>query len=116
MKDRLQARGTLPLLSGHRPEAPNADLAVTDKFTGEVATRVAMAEPPAIDRAIAAAVDAAEPMGRMRGYERQAVLNHCVKRFTERSEELAMSLCIEAGKPIRDSRGEAGKEIASDRL
>jgi acyl-CoA reductase-like NAD-dependent aldehyde dehydrogenase len=105
-----------PYYLANRPESPNADLEVTDKFTGAVATRVAMAEPAAIDRAIAAAVDATEPMRRMRGYERQAVLNHCVQRFTERSEELAMSLCIEAGKPIRDARGEAGRLIDTFRI
>ncbi len=33
-------------------------------------------------------------------YERQDILYHCVKRFEERFEELAMVLCIEAGKPI----------------
>ena len=35
-------------------------------------------------------------------YARQEVLSHCVRRFEERFEELAMSLCIEAGKPIKD--------------
>ncbi len=105
-----------PYYLANRPEAPNADLEVTDKFTGEVATRVAMAEPEAIDRAITAAVAAAEPMRRMRAYERQAVINHCVQRFTDRAEELAMSLCIEAGKPIRDARGEASRLIDTFRI
>ncbi|MEE8169511.1 MAG: aldehyde dehydrogenase family protein, partial [Phycisphaerae bacterium] len=92
------------------------DLVVTDKYTGEPATRVAMADPAAIDRAIGKAVDAAEPMRRMAAYERQAVLNHCVKRFTERFDELAMSLCIEAGKPIKDSRGEVSRLIDTFRV
>src|SRR5690606_15562454 len=34
-----------------------------------------------------------------------------VARFRERSEELAEALCIEAGKPIRDSRGEVARLI-----
>ena len=41
-----------------------------------------------IDQAIAAAVKAAGPMGKMAPYERQAVLNHCVRRFEERAAEL----------------------------
>lgn len=105
-----------PYYLANRPESPNADLAVTDKFTGEVATRVAMADPAAIDRAIAAAVEATGPMRKLRAYERQAVLDHCVRRFTERSDELAMSLCIEAGKPIRDARGEVGRLIDTFRI
>ena len=89
-----------PYFVGNQPQAPNADLEVTDKYSGEVATRVAMADAETIGQAIAAAVKAAEPMRKMAPYERQAVLNHCVHRFEERAEELAMSLCIEAGKPI----------------
>jgi len=105
-----------PYYLANEPIAANTDLAVTDKFTGEVATRVAMADRTAIDAAIAASVEAAEPMRKMKPYQRQAVLNHCVQRFTERSDELAMSLCIEAGKPIKDSRGEVSRLIDTFRI
>src|SRR4029453_5238984 len=53
-----------------QPLPPNHDLEVGDKYSGEVATRVAMADPAAIDAAIAAAVEAAEPMGRPPSHER----------------------------------------------
>ena len=109
-------RATYPLYVANKAEQPNTDLAVTDKFTGAVATRVAMADASTIDRAIAAAVAAAEPMAAMAAYERQAVLAHCVTRFTERFEELAYALCIEAGKPIRDARGEVGRLIDTFRI
>jgi acyl-CoA reductase-like NAD-dependent aldehyde dehydrogenase len=105
-----------PLYVANKPEQPNTDLAVTDKFTGAVATRVALADAATIDRGIAAAVEAAAPMAAMAAYERQAVLMHCVKRFTERADELAALLCIEAGKPIRDSRGEVGRLIDTFRI
>jgi acyl-CoA reductase-like NAD-dependent aldehyde dehydrogenase len=39
------------------------------------------------------------------------VLEHCVTRFTARQEELALALCIEAGKPIKDARGEVTRLI-----
>ena len=52
----------------------------------------------------------------MPAYQRQAVLQHCVRRFTERAEELAMSLCVEAGKPIKDSRGEVTRLIDTFRI
>jgi acyl-CoA reductase-like NAD-dependent aldehyde dehydrogenase len=109
-------RDAYPYYVANRPEAPNRDLEVLDKYSGEVATRVAMADESAIDRAIDAAVAAAGPMARMAAYERQAVLDHCVRRFRERSEELAEALCIEAGKPIRDSRGEVGRLIDTFRV
>lgn len=109
-------RETYPLYVANKAEQPNADLVVTDKYTGLPATRVALADAETIDRGIAAAVAAAEPMARMAAYERQAVLAHCVTRFTERFDELAYALCIEAGKPIRDARGEVGRLIDTFRI
>jgi acyl-CoA reductase-like NAD-dependent aldehyde dehydrogenase len=100
-----------PLYVGNQPESPNQDLEVIDKFTGEVATRVALADDATIDRAIGLAADAAESMAALAAYERKAVLDHCVERFRERFEELAMALCIEAGKPIKDARGEVTRLI-----
>ncbi len=100
-----------PFYLANKPEQPNADLVVTDKYSGEVATRVAMASPADIDRAIAAAVKAQHSFATMPAHRRQKVLEHCVSRFRERAEELALALCIEAGKPIRDSRGEVSRLI-----
>ncbi|MDB5423087.1 MAG: aldehyde dehydrogenase [Phenylobacterium sp.] len=105
-----------PLYLANVAQSPNQDLEVTDKFTGEVATRVAQADAATIDAGIAACVEAAEPMARMAAYERQAVLAHCVTRFTERYDELAYALCVEAGKPIRDSRGEVTRLIDTFRI
>jgi acyl-CoA reductase-like NAD-dependent aldehyde dehydrogenase len=105
-----------PYYLANRPHAPNHDLEVLDKFRGEVATRVAMADTAAIDAAIGAAVRAAEPMRKLAAYERRDVLQHCVGRFEERAEELALALCVEAGKPIRDSRGEVGRLIDTFRI
>jgi acyl-CoA reductase-like NAD-dependent aldehyde dehydrogenase len=105
-----------PLYLANEAQTPNLDLAVTDKYTGEVATRVALADAATIDAAIGWAVEATEPMARMAAYERQAVLAHCVTRFTERFEELSYALCVEAGKPIRDSRGEVGRLIDTFRI
>lgn len=109
-------RDRYPYYLANAPEAPNADLEVVDKYSGEVATRVALADNDAIDRAIGLAVDAAEPMRELPAYARQEVLKHCVERFTERAEELAMALCIEAGKPIKDARGEVSRLIDTFRI
>lgn len=100
-----------PYFLGNKPVFANRDLDVVDKYTGEVATRVALADEAAIDLAIARAVGAAEPMRRMPAYARREVLEHCAARFKERADELAMALCIEAGKPIVHSRGEVQRLI-----
>src|SRR5690554_631420 len=100
-----------PLYLNNVAVQPNEDLEVTDKFTNEVAFRTARATPEIIEEAIAGAVEATEPMARMASYERQNVLQHCVDRFKERYDELAYALCVEAGKPIRDSEGEVTRLI-----
>jgi acyl-CoA reductase-like NAD-dependent aldehyde dehydrogenase len=109
-------KASYPLYLANEAKSPNQDLVVTDKFTGEPATRVAQADAATIDAGIAACVEATEPMAEMAAYERQVVLAHCVTRFQERFDELAMALCIEAGKPIRDSRGEVTRLIDTFRI
>ena len=52
----------------------------------------------------------------MASYERQNVLQHCVDRFKERFDELAYSLCVEAGKPIKDAEGETTRLIDTFRI
>ncbi|WP_186164183.1 aldehyde dehydrogenase family protein [Burkholderia gladioli] len=94
----------------------NTDLEVTDKYSGKVATRVALADAKAIDAAIAAAVEAEKPFAAWPSFRRQAVLDHCVTRFRERFDELADALCIEAGKPINDSKGEVTRLIDTFRV
>jgi len=80
---------------------------VLDKDTGEVATRVAMADAEAIDRAIGAAEAAAAPMRELRAYQRQAVLDHCVQRVIVheslyerfRAELVAAARALKMGDP-----------------
>ncbi len=105
-----------PLYLNNKAVQSNTDLAVTDKYTGEVAFRVALADSKTIDAGIAGAVKAAEPMAQMASYERQNVLTHCVSRFKERFDELAYALCVEAGKPIKDSEGEVTRLIDTFRI
>ena len=112
----MKLNDTYPLYLNNKAAQPNTSLAVTDKYTGEVAFHTALATPDVIDEAIAGAVRAAEPMARMASYERQAVLDHCVTRFRERFDELAYALCVEAGKPIADSEGEVTRLIDTFRI
>ncbi|WP_114417161.1 aldehyde dehydrogenase family protein [Marinospirillum perlucidum] len=110
----LQA--SYPYYLANKAVTPNQDLVVYDKYSGEAATRVALADAAAIDQAIAAAAAAAEPMRKLPAYKRQAILNFCVERFEQRFEELAEALCIEAGKPIKDARGEVTRLIDTFRI
>src|SRR3546814_2920153 len=112
----VKLKDVYPLYLNNKAAQPNTDLAVTDKFTGEVAFRTALATPDVIDEAIAGAVRAAEPMARLASFEKQGVLNHCVGRFRERFDELAYSLCVKAGTPLADSEGEVTRLIDTFRI
>ncbi len=102
---------TYPFYIANQPRTPNTDLAVTDKSSGETVTRVPQAGPEHVEQAIAASAKAAKAMAKLPAYKRQAVLEHCVSRFRERANELAEALCLEAGKPIKDSKGEVARLI-----
>ncbi|URX64777.1 aldehyde dehydrogenase family protein [Luteibacter anthropi] len=105
-----------PYYLANKPVKAKAKLDVTDKYTGKVATRVALPDADALEQAIAAATAAAPAMKRFKPYERQAVLEHCVKRFRERQDELAYALCVEAGKPIKDATGEVTRLIETFKI
>jgi acyl-CoA reductase-like NAD-dependent aldehyde dehydrogenase len=91
-------------------------LEVTNKYTGQTATRVVQADRAAMEQAIAAAAQAFATTRRTPGYQRQRVLQQVVERVTQRHEELAQALAIEAGKPIRDARGEVTRLIDTFRI
>lgn len=109
-------KDSYPYYLANEAVAANTAMAVLDKYSGEVATRVAQADAGTVDLAIAAAHDARGAMAALPPDARRDVLDHCVRRFSERREELALALCIEAGKPIRDARGEVDRLIDTFRI
>ena len=104
-------RKEYPYILANEAVYANSDLVVKDKYTGETATRVALADSNVIEIGIQAAEDSMEPLAEMATFERQAVLEHCVNRFKELFDELAFALCVEAGKPIKDAKGEVERLI-----
>ncbi len=105
-----------PYYLANKPVAANTDLVVLDKYSGKRATRVAFADATTVRKAIVAAHKAREAMAALPPDARRDVLDHCACRFSERAEELALALCIEAGKPIRDARGEVARLIDTFRI
>ena len=104
-------RKEYPYILANEAVYANSDLVVKDKYTGETATRVALADSNVIEMGIQSAVDSMEPLAEMATFERQSVLEHCVNRFKELFDELAFALCVEAGKPIKDAEGEVERLI-----
>src|SRR4051794_36440052 len=67
---------------------------------------VAQATRADADAAIAAAVCAFEVTRRMSAYERQRILRKVAEVIRAEREELARTLALEAGKPIKTARAE----------
>ena len=105
-----------PYYLANAPMQPNGDLDVCDKYSGDRVARVAFADAGAIEQAIAAAYAARADMAAFPPDARRDVLEHCVRRFDQRREELALALCIEAGKPINDARGEVSRLVDTFRI
>jgi acyl-CoA reductase-like NAD-dependent aldehyde dehydrogenase len=105
-----------PLFLAGEPLTTGATLAVTDKHSGEIVAEVALADGALVDRAIGVADEARDAMAAVPAWKRRDVLAHCARRFEERREELAGLLAVEAGKPIRDARGEVTRLVDTFRL
>ena len=81
-----------PYYLANRPVEANGDLEVLDKYSGKRATCVALADATAVRKAIVAAHKARDAMAAFPPDARRDVLEHCVRRFTDRAEELAQGL------------------------
>ncbi len=112
----MKLKKSYPLYLANRPAESRETLDVLDKFSGKRATRVAFADAALVRKAIVAGHKARPAMAAFPPDARRDVLEHCVARFSERQEELAQALCIEAGKPIRDARGEVTRLIDTFRI
>ena len=112
----MSSPATYPLYLANRPRQPNEDLEVRDKYSGAIIARVALADQCLLDEAIGCAVEAARSMRELPPFVRENILLHCARRFAGRAEELARLLCAEAGKPIKDARGEVTRLIETFRI
>jgi acyl-CoA reductase-like NAD-dependent aldehyde dehydrogenase len=100
-----------PYYLANRAVHANLGLAVTDKYSGAVASHVAVASRATILEALAAGEAATPRMRAFPPYARRAVLRQCAERLRAREDELCSTLAIEAGKPRRDARGEVTRLI-----
>jgi acyl-CoA reductase-like NAD-dependent aldehyde dehydrogenase len=100
---------TVPIyLAGEFVEA-GSPLEVRNPATGELVATTFQAGPPELERATVAAVEAFAQTRRLASYERRDALAHVAQRIADEADELAELLTREAGKPIRDARGEVAR-------
>ena len=99
------AQPTGLLLNGHF-EQREEDLAVVNPYTGESIARVATGTPDDVAAAVAVALTHLPPPSPA---ERAGVLERAARLVAERSESFARTICLEAGKPMKQARGEAAR-------
>ena len=95
------------LIAGQwRDASGGATLAVDDPSTGEILTHVADAAVADGTAALDAAVAAQASWSKVAPRDRGELLRAAYEKIVERTEELALLMTLEMGKPLADARGE----------
>ena len=88
------------------PSAGGKTLDVSNPATGEVLGRLAHAERPDLDRALAAAERGFNAWRKVPAYERSKVMRRAAGLIRERLDHIAALLTREQGKPLAEAMGE----------
>jgi acyl-CoA reductase-like NAD-dependent aldehyde dehydrogenase len=86
---------------------------IRSPFDGTVVAEACVAAASDVDDAIAAADAAFDEMRRLPTHRRVGILEGTAARLRERTEELALLMARESGKPIRFCRGEVGRAVVT---
>ncbi|HLX32662.1 MAG TPA: aldehyde dehydrogenase family protein [Gaiellaceae bacterium] len=84
---------------------------VHSPFSGDVVGRAPRSGPEDARKAVDAAAGALESP--LPAHERAAILDRVAALLRERHEEMAQTICSEAGKPIRTARVEAARAVST---
>ena len=89
-----------------REASGGATMAVEDPSTGESLCKVADATPEDAMAALDAASEVQKEWAKHAPRERGEILRRAYEKVVERTDELALLMTLEMGKPIEESRGE----------
>src|SRR3546814_951644 len=81
----MKLKDVYPLYLNNKAAQPNSDLVVTDKYSGEVAFRTALATPDVIDEAIAGA-RSEEHTSELQSLMRISYAVFCLKKKTKHNK------------------------------
>jgi acyl-CoA reductase-like NAD-dependent aldehyde dehydrogenase len=102
------------LFLGGKWTHPNTKLAVSNPFTREILARVTAADANHVETAVGVAREALQNPPTLA--ERAQVLDRAAVLLEERLEFFAETIALEAGKPIRQARGEAARSVETIRF
>src|SRR6266851_1853688 len=108
--------GELGILVGGETIKTGATFEVRSPYDGALVATVHYARPKEIERAIADAERAFTVTRKLPSWKREAILAAVAAAITQRREELAQVIALEAGKPIKTSRLEVDRAAFAFRV
>jgi acyl-CoA reductase-like NAD-dependent aldehyde dehydrogenase len=99
-----------PLIDGRTVET-GATFEVRSPYDGQLVAVVHRAGPKEIERAITSAAHAFSTTRTLPAWKRSAVLEAISDAIAARRDELAVTIALEAGKPLKTARGEVDRAI-----
>ncbi|MEU5918113.1 aldehyde dehydrogenase family protein [Streptomyces sp. NPDC047141] len=95
-----------------REATGDASFDVTNSYDGRLVGKVSVPTEAQIEEAVAAAHAVVDEFAATPAHVRAAALDHVSKRLAERTEEIALLISAENGKPIKWARGEVGRAVS----
>jgi acyl-CoA reductase-like NAD-dependent aldehyde dehydrogenase len=103
--------GELGIVLGGKRVETGETVEVRSPYDGAPVAVVHRAGPEEVERAIAGAVEAFETTRHMPSWRREQILEGISAGIAARREELARTIALEAGKPIRTARVEVDRAV-----
>ncbi|WP_405858064.1 aldehyde dehydrogenase family protein [Streptomyces sp. NBC_00090] len=95
-----------------REATGEATFDVTNSFDGRLVGKVSVPTEAQVEEAVAAAHAVVDEFAATPAHVRAAALDHVSKRLAERTEEIALLISAENGKPVKWARGEVGRAVS----
>ncbi|MFC9792670.1 aldehyde dehydrogenase family protein [Streptomyces sp. NPDC057695] len=95
-----------------REATGEATFDVTNSFDGRLVGKVSVPTEAQVEEAVAAAHAVVDEFAATPAHVRAAALDHVSKRLAERTEEIALVISAENGKPVKWARGEVGRAVS----
>jgi len=105
-----------PILLGGNAVRRDEIVPIHSPYNGEVAGEVCYATAADAEAACAAAVRAFAVTRKLASWERAAILTRIADALVAQTETIAHEIALEAGKPLKDARGEVGRAVQTFRV
>lgn len=91
-------------------------LEVKSPFDGALVARTFLADKGQIEEAVASSAAAFHELKKLPAYRRYEIISNVAEGIREREKEFASTIALEAGKPIKDARGEVKRAVNTFQL